>query len=118
MIVTVDHAQRDWRDDLFADITTKRVIDHGEDGQGRFYVQFEVNLTTAEQDAVTLRLGTASAVEEQIQATARDALTDLRTIREFTGTATNAQLTFAVKTLARVMIGLVRVLLRRYDAAD
>lgn len=63
-----------------------------------------------------------STEEQQRTATLRtradSALTDLRTIRDSSGNLSSAQLSNAVRLLARVLIVLVRLALSRYDGVD
>lgn len=49
---------------------------------------------------------------------AGEALTDLRTIVGSTGSLTNAQLSNAVRALARVNMALIRLAIRRLDGTD
>lgn len=57
-------------------------------------------------------------VEETARADADQALDGLRLIANSTGTLTGAQLSNAVRLLARVAIRLARLQLRKLDAAD
>lgn len=106
----------------FGDITGKEVLRTGwtEDTEGNsvFEVQFAVNLTAAEQEAVLLRLGTADANEETTRARAWAAADGLRQIRDSTGTLTAANLSTAVRLLARVALYLLRLQLGRTDTVE
>lgn len=117
MIVTVDRLYRVFADVSLADITTKEITDFGFDADGRFYVQFAVNLTAAETERVQRRLSTATDVEETLQARAVDAYQDLLAY-EHAASPTNATTVAAVKLLCKVVRALMRIQLRRLDAAD
>lgn len=60
--------------------------------------------------------------EQDNEATLNDraatALVDLRTLRDTTGTLSNAQVASGLRLLARVAIGLIRLQLRQLDSAD
>ncbi len=117
MIVTVDILERrPWPVDL-SDITTKQIIDVGWDEQGRWFVQFAVNLTATEAEAVRRRLSTATPNEETLQARAWAATQDLRTFEALTN-PTNAQVVAVVRLLCKVARALIRMQLRRLESTD
>lgn len=68
----------------------------------------------ADADAEVVRGGN----ERDMRTRADAALADLRTIRDSTGTLTGLQLSNAVRMLARVLLVLARLYLRRLDATD
>jgi hypothetical protein len=103
----------------FADITSKQVLDQGyivnpATGEESFEVQFAVNLTADETEAVQLRLSTATGVEEQLQARAWEATQNLLAY-ENAATPTNATTVATVKLLCKVVRALIRLQLRRLD---
>ena len=56
--------------------------------------------------------------ESTVHTRAEAALDDLRTLASGSGTMTTAQLSVAVRLLARVAVVLLRISLRRFDATD
>lgn len=116
MIVTVDRLRRPFATVTFDDITSKRVVGSGWDEQGRFGVQFAVNLTAAEAASVELRLSTQGGVEETLQTRAWDATAALLAY-ESEPTPTQVQTMVVVKLLCRVVRALVRLQLGRTDTA-
>ena len=56
--------------------------------------------------------------EAKVRANAEQALADLRTIRDSTGNLSSAQLSNAVRVLARVSVVLVRLALSKFDIAE
>lgn len=125
MIVSVARPAR-WPVDagMFADITTKEITRLGwstdTGGDSVFEVQFAVNLTQAEADAVVLRLTSTDGNDETMRRQAWEALADLRTIRDTGDTTvlTGLQLSRAARLFARVLVFLLRLYFRRTDAAD
>lgn len=101
--------------DMFADITSKQATSFGSDTNGQLFVEFAVDLTTAETEAVVRRLSSSNFNEETIQAQAEGAMTDLRAYAD-TASPTNAQTVVVVKLLCRVCIRLIRLVLHRLDA--
>lgn len=93
---------------LFSDITplTYEVIDN----MGEYTLRFAGNLTEQEARWVTWR-ATLTATDETLLRQAESVLPDLRLVRDSTGTLTTAQLSSAVRLLARVEVGLVRKLI-------
>lgn len=63
--------------------------------------------TSPEQDNETTLTDRANA-----------AMVDLRTLRDTTGTLTNTQVANGLRLLARAVLALIRLQLRRLDAAD
>lgn len=117
MIVTVDYLRRPWAEVDLSDLTTKQVTDSGWDAEGRWFVQFAVNLTAAEVEAVQRRLGTASTAEETLQERAWTATQNLLAF-ESLASPTNAQTLAVVRLLCRAVRALIRLQLRRLDSAD
>jgi hypothetical protein len=56
--------------------------------------------------------------EQSVTNEAATSLNSLRTIVNGTGSMTSAQLTMAVRSIARVLIVLVRLSLKRFDGTD
>lgn len=86
MIVTVARPLRPYAD--LADLTSKQILARGwvtdTAGDETYQVQFAVNLTAAETEAVVRRLSTATAVEETLWAQGETALATDRTFRDAT----------------------------------
>ncbi len=120
MLVTINSAdlRRPVTDGMFADITTVAVVRVEDTGTGTLTVEFASDLTPEQVTAVQRRLRTSNANEETMWQRADAALADLRLIRDSTGTLTGAQLSSAVRVLARVCIGLVRLRLRQLEGTD
>jgi hypothetical protein len=87
-------------------MATRRVIEYGTDPNTgeRVIVSDTTETVPAEQEA-----------ERSITEEAERALTSLRTIANGTGPMTAAQLTVALRGMARVLIVLVRLSLRRFE---
>lgn len=102
----------------FTDITAKQVTRTGwveqADGTETYDVQFAVNLTADEADAVQRRLSTASTVEEQLQQRAWAATQNLLDYEASTS-PTNATTVAVVKLLCKVVRALIRLQLRQLD---
>lgn len=81
-----------------------------EGSDGGVVLTFEEDLTSEEIQALSA-LMTRPAAETDLRIQAEQAMTELRNIAAFSGTATNAQLTNAVRTLARVEAALVQLVL-------
>lgn len=77
-------------------------------------------LTPEEQAAVDAYVATqtATANEDALRQRAENALADLRTVAGSSGTLTGAQLSNAVRLLARVAAALIRLHLRRLEGTD
>ncbi len=56
--------------------------------------------------------------EQELHVRADGALTDLRVLAQSTGTLSSAQLSAAVRTVARLLLTLTRLQLRRFDGTD
>lgn len=89
----------------FADITSLSYMLI--DNYGEHTLRFDGDLTDLQRRQVIWR-ATLTANEETMLRNAESVLPDLRLIRDSTGTLTTAQLSNAVRVLARVEIGLVR----------
>lgn len=101
---------------------TKTVIDC-ETGKTTEVEQTPTEIAQAAADrAAAQAAATAQAALDTTEATARadadQALDGLRLIANSTGTLTGAQLSNAVRLLAKVAIRLVRLQLRKLDGAD
>jgi hypothetical protein len=70
------------------------------------------------EESEPTRYDPTEAVAQTLNERADAALADLRTIATSTGTLTGAQLSNAVRVLARVGIALIRLELRRLDDTD
>jgi hypothetical protein len=103
--------------DMFTDITSAPFVGTEWNGDEGDVLVFDGDLTTEEQDQARFR-ALSSDTEQTIRSRADQALADLRTIRDSTGTLTTAQLSSAVRVLARVGIGLIRLALRRFSNPD
>lgn len=103
--------------DDFADITPAvcKITPHPNGSD--VILEFDADLTTEQQGAVMER-ASMPTTERTIRAQAEQALANLRTVRDSTGTLTNDQLSQAVRLLARIVIALVRLVLRRLDSTD
>lgn len=118
MIVAVPRPARPYAD--LADLTAKEITERGWryiDGDEFYVVRFAVNLSAAEEAAIRRRLSTSGQVEEDLQARAVAAYTDLQAFEALT-TPTNAQVVAVVRLLCKVARGLIRLQLRQLDATD
>lgn len=75
-------------------------------------IHFPQPLTAEQRARVRARLEASNPNEEQIRAAARSLFTDLRTIRDSTGTLSTAALSNAVRVLAKGEIALAKLVLR------
>lgn len=148
MIVSLVRPIRPYAD--LADITTKQILTRGwvqqVSGDETYDVQFAVNLTDAERDAVVRRLTTATAVEETLYTRGAAALDVDRNFRDTVTpqllagaqaiiddpAITQAEAVAYVRDLARAVralanqtqalaaqnIGLIRLAQRLLDTAD
>jgi hypothetical protein len=71
--------------------------------------------TEAEASRIVQRLTTENLQEETIRDNAQAVLQDLRQIRDSTGTLSSANLSAAVRVLARAVIAIIRLQLRQLD---
>ena len=119
MIVTVVRPTRPYAD--LSGLTSQQVVWRGwverEDGTETYDVQFTAALTAAEQEAVERRLTTAGDVEETLHSRAVGAYKELQAF-ELQANVTNADVVRIVRLLCKVARALIRLQLRRLDAAD
>lgn len=118
MIVAILQPARPYAD--LSDLTTKEITGRGWediDGEEHYVIRFAVNLSAAEDAAIRRRLTTSGQVEDDLQARAVAAYTDLQAFEALT-TPTNAQVVAVVRLLCKVARGLIRLQLRQLDAVD
>ena len=115
---------RELTPDLFADITSIPYTTASEDSEWAnlttdltSVLVFAGDLTDQERQRVIWR-ATTTPNEETILRAARSIMADLRTIRDSTGNLSAANLSNAVRVLARAMIGVIRLLIRDLDGTD
>jgi hypothetical protein len=107
---------RDLNDpNLFSDITTSPWT--YTDNNGEITLHFDADLTLQQQRFVTWR-ATTTPNEETILRQMRDVLTDLRQIRDSTGNLSAANLSAAVRALARADIALIRNAVRDFTGTE
>jgi hypothetical protein len=86
--------------------------------EGVLEIPLSVEPTPEQAVAIRTRLTTRNLNEETIMNRARELYTDLRAIRNTTGSLSNAQLSNAVRVLARGEIAMLRLLLKELDGVD
>lgn len=101
--------------DTFVDIVGACTVDMTPNGDT--VIVFSGDLTSAQVNAVLARLRTP-VNEELLDKMARDLYVDLRTIRNSSGTLPAADLSKAVRALAKAQIAVIRLLLRDLDGID
>ena len=105
--------RREQSPDLFSDITDSE-WHVSQNFVNEYEWVFEDDLTTEQVLAIRERC-VLSPEKEQIKNDALNAVATLEGFRDFSGTATTAQLTSAVKDVSGILIGVIRVL---YDQID